>query len=89
VSSAADYATPATGSPTLSHRLRRTSPRLIALWVWVLVVVLYFAWEAATYRGLFAMLAEWQFDRLGQDLPTLNFCMLTMTLALPALAILR
>lgn len=65
------------------------SPRLAALWLWVLVVVLYFAWEAATYSGLFAMLAEWQFDRLGQDLPTFNFCLLTMALAWPALLILR
>lgn len=70
-------------------RLRRMSPRLAILWLWVLIVVLYFAWEAAAYRGLFAMIAEWQFDRLGQDLPTFNFCLLTMTLAWPALAILR
>ena len=65
------------------------SPRLAALWLWVLVVVLYFAWEAATYSGLFAILAEWQFDRLGQDLPTFNFCLLTMALAWPALLVLR
>ncbi|PZU09152.1 hypothetical protein [Sphingomonas sp.] len=55
----------------------------------MLVVVLYFAWEAAAYRGFFARLAEWQFDRLGQDLPTFNFCLLTMALSWPALLILR
>lgn len=74
---------------TQSERRRKVSPRLTVLWLWVLVVVLYFAWEAATYRGLFAILAEWQFDRLGQDLPTFNFCLLTMALAWPALLILR
>lgn len=76
-------------STSRSDPRRRVSPRLAVLWLWVLVVVLYFAWEAASYRGLFAILAEWQFDRLGQDLPTFNFCLLTMTLAWPALAILR
>lgn len=70
-------------------RRRAIPPHLAIMWAWVLLVVLYFAWEAATYRGFFAILAEWQFDRLGQDLPTLNFCLLTMALAWPALAILR
>ncbi len=63
--------------------------RLQLLWLWVLVVVLYFSWEAASYRGLFAVMAEWQFDRLGQDLPTFNFCLLTMVFGWPALLILR
>ncbi|NIJ06863.1 hypothetical protein FHS31_000445 [Sphingomonas vulcanisoli] len=63
--------------------------RLQLLWLWVLVVVLYFSWEAASYRGLFAIMAEWQFDRLGQDLPTFNFCLLTMVFGWPALLILR
>lgn len=72
-----------------SERRRKVSPRLAVLWLWVLVVVLYFSWEAASYRGFFAMLAEWQFDRLGQDLPTFNFCLLTMSLSWPALLILR
>lgn len=63
--------------------------RLQLLWVWVFVVVLYFSWESATYRGLFAMIAEWEFDRLGQDLPTFNFVLLTMLCSWPALSILR
>lgn len=79
----------ASSAPAPTGRRPRPSPRLLALWAWVLLVVLYFAWEAATYRGVFARLAEWQFDRLGQDLPTLNFSLLTLGLAWPALAILR
>lgn len=63
--------------------------RLQLLWLWVLVVVLYFAWEAATYRGLFAILAEWQFERLGQELPTFNFGLLAMLFAWPALILFR
>lgn len=58
------------------------------LWVWVCGVVLYFAWEAAAYRGLFAYVSEWEFDRLGQDLPTFNFTILTMLLAWPAFLLL-
>jgi len=58
------------------------------LWLWVFAVVLYFAWEAAAYRGLFAYVSEWEFDRLGQDLPTFNFTILTMLLAWPAFALL-
>ena len=87
----ASVAVPYSGasSSQVHSRRRRPSPRLLGLWAWILVVVLYFAWEAATYRGIFARLAEWQFDRLGQDLPTLNFCVLTMALAWPALIILR
>ncbi|QJU59668.1 hypothetical protein HL653_19615 [Sphingomonas sp. AP4-R1] len=88
MTSIANFPAASTRAPVPARR-RRVSPRLTVLWLWVLVVVLYFAWEAATYRGLFAILAEWQFDRLGQDLPTFNFCLLTMALAWPALLILR
>jgi hypothetical protein len=63
--------------------------RLHLLWLWVFLVVLYFAWEGATYRGIFALVSEWEFDRLGQDLPTLNFTLLTMFLTWPVLTILR
>ncbi|MDO6413418.1 hypothetical protein Q4F19_03395 [Sphingomonas sp. BIUV-7] len=83
------HISPAARSDEPFWKRHRVSPRLAIMWLWVLVVVLYFAWEAATYRGIFAILAEWQFDRLGQDLPTFNFCLLTMALAWPALAILR
>jgi hypothetical protein len=88
VTSIANFPAVNTNAPRPTRR-RRLSPRLAVMWLWVLIVVLYFAWEAASYRGLFAMLSEWQFDRLGQDLPTFNFCLLTMSLAFPALLILR
>lgn len=68
---------------------KRGALPLQLLWLWVFIVVLYFSWEAASYRGLFAMIAEWEFDRLGQDLPTFNFVLLTMLLSWPALSILR
>jgi len=51
----------------------------------VIAVVLYFSWEAAAYRGLYAYLAEWQFDHIGQDLPTFTFGLLTTLFAWPAL----
>lgn len=69
--------------------VKRGRFRLQLLWLWVFVVVLYFSWESAAYRGLFAIIAEWEFDRLGQDLPTFNFVLLTMLFSWPALSILR
>src|ERR1700761_3931800 len=68
---------------------KRGRIRLQLLWLWVFIVVLYFSWEAASYRGLFALIAEWEFDRLGQDLPTFNFVLLTMLFSWPALSVLR
>lgn len=59
------------------------------LWLWVLLVVLYFSWEVATYRGLFAIIAEWQFERLGQDLPTFDFMALAVAFSWPALLLVR
>lgn len=63
--------------------------RMQFLWLWVFLVVLYFSWESAAYRGIIAIVSEWQFDRLGQDLPTLNFTILTMLFTWPVLTILR
>ena len=69
--------------------VKRARTRLRLLQAWVFVVVAYFSWEAASYRGLFAIICEWEFDRLGQDLPTFNFVLLTMLFSWPALSILR
>jgi hypothetical protein len=80
------------GSDAFAHAedaAPRSERRRTFLWMWVLVVVLYFAWEATAYRGLFAWLAEWQFVHLGQDLPTLNFGALTTIFAWPALHLFR
>lgn len=69
--------------------MRPYRSRLGLLWLWVIVVVLYFSWEAASYRGLFALIAEWQFAHIGQDLPTFTFGLLTTIFAWPALHIFR
>lgn len=78
-----------TENKPIRSRRPRNGLRMQLLWLWVLLVVLYFSWEAASYRGLFAIMAEWEFDRLGQDLPTFNFCLLTMIFGWPALLVLR
>jgi hypothetical protein len=65
------------------------SRRRLWLWLWVLAVVLYFAWEAVAYRGLFSIIAEWQFNHFGQDLPTFIFGALTTIFAWPALYLFR
>lgn len=68
---------------------KRRTRSLQILWLWVLAVVLYFSWEAGSYRGLFAYLCEKQFAHLGQDLPTLTFACLAMAFAWPALLFAR
>jgi hypothetical protein len=68
----------------------RSDPRrVVLLWAWTLLVVLYFTWEIFSYRGLFALAAEWQFVHLGQDLPTFTFGALVFIFSWPVVLILR
>lgn len=59
------------------------------LFVWVLIVSLYFLWEADHYVGLYAWLAECQFDLLGQYLPVLTYALLVIAFGWPAAWLLR
>jgi hypothetical protein len=63
--------------------------RVRFLWIWVVLVVLYFLWEAASYTGLFARAAEWQLAHLGEYLPTLTFGLLVLLFGSPALLLFR
>lgn len=71
----------------VSARRQRLVTRLLQ--GWLIVVILYFLWEAATYRGLYARLAEWQFDWLGYYMPILTYGGLALLFATPALWLLR
>jgi hypothetical protein len=62
--------------------------RVLLLWGWTLLVVLYFTWEIYSYRGIFALIAEWQFVHLGQDLPTFTFGALVFIFSWPVARIL-
>ena len=86
VAPAPDYTFP---GPPISESEERAGKRRAFLWTWVLVSVLYFSWESAAYRGIFAYLTEWQFDHIGQDLPTFTFGLLTTAAAWPALHLFR
>lgn len=79
----------ATGSSaTTDHRGRRVVvARLLMLWVFVVAV--YFLWEADRYRGLYALLAEFQFNYLGQHWPVLTFALLLIVFGSPAAWLLR
>lgn len=74
-------------------RLQAHMPRRIvivrALIVWVFLVTLYFAWESSTYRGLYALLSEWQLDWFGHYLPVLTFAFLVLLFGCPAAWLLR
>lgn len=52
--------------------------------VWVFIVLIYFLWEASTYRGLYALLSEWQFEQFGHYLPILTFAFLALLFGSPA-----
>jgi hypothetical protein len=56
---------------------------------WVLAVVLYFLWEADRYGGLYAFLAEWQFEQLGHYFPVLTFALLVIGFGSPAAYLLK
>lgn len=77
------------GFSRLVERFPRKMVLTRGLMLWVLVVTLYFLWEAATYSGLYAWLSEVQFDRFGQYLPILTFALLVLLFASPAAWLLR
>lgn len=56
---------------------------------WTLLCGLYFLWEALSYRGFFAWLAELQIGQFGHYVPLLTFLALLCVCALPAVLIAR
>lgn len=56
--------------------------------IWVLCASLYVLWEAHRYIGLYALLAEWQYNNFGHHLPALSFALLLTLFASPAAGIL-
>lgn len=73
-------------------RRRPVGRRTIAtrlLMLWVLAVSLYFLWEADHYTGLYAFLAEWQFEQLSHYFPILTFAMLVIGFGSPAAWLLK
>lgn len=62
--------------------------RLIAQ-VWTILCGLYFLWEAVSYRGLFARLAEWQIARFGTYVPLLTYLLLLGLAVVPVWIIIR
>jgi hypothetical protein len=66
-----------------SHRILK---RLVS--VWTALFATYFMWEALTYRGLFARLAEFQIAKFGAYAPLLTYLVLVAILVVPALIIL-
>lgn len=75
----------------LKSRMPRVDRPVLAriMTLWVLVVLLYFLWEMLHYAGLYATLAEWQFDQFGQFAPTLTFVLPVLLFGSPALLLLR
>jgi len=59
----------------------RRHPSRILLPLWIILVVAYFTWQSGTYRGVVALLAEWQFNEFGVYHPLLTFLLFVLLLA--------
>ncbi|QUT05648.1 hypothetical protein KFK14_22295 [Sphingobium phenoxybenzoativorans] len=70
------------------RRQRQTSIIRMICGLWICIVACYFAWEVISYRNLYALLAEWQFDQLGHYWPILTLSLLLALFAGPALFLL-
>ena len=65
---------------------RAASTALAALWVFFVTV--FILWEAYRYTGIYAVLAEWQYDNLGHHLPSLSFILMVALFTSPAVLML-
>lgn len=59
----------------------RRHPSRVLLPLWIILVVAYFTWQSGTYRGVVALLAEWQFNEFGVYHPLLTFLLFVLLLA--------
>lgn len=69
--------------------MRSRSLMKLAVRAWIGLCGLYFLWEAATYRGLFSRLTEWQIGHFGTYAPLLTFLFLFLLGILPAWVVAR
>lgn len=64
---------------------RRRKLQIGALILWALLVTLVLLWQSVTYRGVIAVLAEWQFNIMGRYFPAATYFVLFSLLMLPGL----
>ncbi len=61
--------------------VRYLRPALMSLWIAIVGIVIF--WQSINYRGVVAVVAEWQFDIIGVYYPTLTCLLLILLLTLP------
>lgn len=67
-------------------KLRRKPKWLIWLpRIWIALAAIFLLWQKLTYRGIFAFVAEWQFNALGFYHPALTYLVLMLVLCSPLL----
>lgn len=59
----------------------RQRPAWLIFPLWIVAVVAFFTWQAGAYRGVVALLAEWQFNEFGVYHPLLTFLVFVLILA--------
>jgi hypothetical protein len=72
---------------TLINRSRRQRAKTGGVAIWTALVAVVFLWQFVQYRGIVALLAEWQFNFLGRSYPAISYLLPVAVLALPALLI--
>jgi hypothetical protein len=69
--------------PRISRSRRAEIVRSYASLALVVVIGAVILWQAVTYRGIIAVLAEWQFDLLGRYHPLLTYFLIMAALGVP------
>ena len=66
-----------------TRQRRGAVAKIIGLSIWIVVVTLVLLWQATSYRGIMALIGEWQFNAFGRHYPTFNYVLLVFLLCLP------
>jgi len=68
---------------------RRRALRIGGLSLWAVIVTLIMLWQTVSYRGVVAVLAEWQFNMIGRYYPAVTYLIIVTLLILPGLLLFR
>lgn len=72
-----------------SRSRRRQAFKAGGLSFWAALVSVFLLWQVTTYRGVIALVGEWQFNAFGHYYPTLTFVTLVVLLVMPGSLLFR
>ncbi len=68
---------------------RRRRLKIGGMSIWAAFVAFIMLWQTVSYRGVIAVLAEWQFNIIGRYYPAITYLMLVTLLMLPGLLLFK